>query len=117
MRVGCVREIKKQEYRVGLTPGNVKDYIHAGHEVYIEKDAGVGSGFSTAEYVKAGAKILDTAKEVWDISEMIVKFASVLSIAHFKCMTIGPVTSTSSVSTGVLNTTFGTAYVSLEPSL
>lgn len=73
MRVGCVREIKKQEYRVGLTPGNVKDYIHAGHEVYIEKDAGVGSGFSTAEYVKAGAKILDTAKEVWDISEMIVK--------------------------------------------
>lgn len=73
MRVGCVREIKKQEYRVGLTPGNVKDYIHAGHEVYIEKDAGVGSGFSTAEYVNAGAKILDTAKEVWDISEMIVK--------------------------------------------
>ncbi|HIR93458.1 MAG TPA: alanine dehydrogenase [Candidatus Egerieimonas intestinavium] len=73
MRVGCVKEIKNNEYRVGLTPDNVKSYVGAGHEVYIEKDAGAGSGFADAEYEKAGAKILETAKEVWDISQMMVK--------------------------------------------
>ena len=73
MRVGCVKEIKNNEYRVGLTPDNVVSYVNAGHEVYIEKDAGIGSGFTTDEYVKAGAVILDSAKEVWDKSEMMVK--------------------------------------------
>ncbi|MGI6059933.1 MAG: alanine dehydrogenase [Blautia sp.] len=73
MRVGCVKEIKNNEYRVGLTPDNVVSYVNAGHEVYIEKDAGIGSGFTTDEYVKAGAVILDSAKEVWDRSEMMVK--------------------------------------------
>ncbi|MEG0277228.1 MAG: alanine dehydrogenase [Coprobacillus sp.] len=73
MRVGCVKEIKNNEYRVGLTPANVKDYVSAGHIVYIEKDAGVGSGFTTEEYEIAGANILDNAKDVWDICEMMVK--------------------------------------------
>lgn len=73
MRIGCVREIKKHEYRVGLTPSNVKNYVNAGHEVYMERDAGVGSGFTEEEYIKAGAKILETAKEVWDTVEMMVK--------------------------------------------
>ena len=73
MKVGCVKEIKKQEYRVGLTPDNVKAYVMAGNEVFVERDAGIGSGFSTEEYEKAGATILDTAKEVWDTCEMIVK--------------------------------------------
>lgn len=73
MKVGCVKEIKKQEYRVGLTPDNVKAYVMEGNEVFIERDAGIGSGFSTEEYEKAGATILDTAKEVWDTCEMIVK--------------------------------------------
>lgn len=73
MRVGCVKEIKNNEYRVGLTPDNVVSYVNAGHEVYIEKDAGIGSGFTTDEYEKAGAVILDSAKEVWDRSEMMVK--------------------------------------------
>ena len=45
MRVGCVKEIKNNEFRVGMTPDNVKNYVRAGHEVYIERDAGVGSGF------------------------------------------------------------------------
>lgn len=45
MRIGSVREIKKFEYRVGLTPDNVKSYVNAGHQVYIERNAGVGSGF------------------------------------------------------------------------
>lgn len=42
MRVGCVKEIKNNEFRVGMTPDNVKNYVRAGHEVYIERDAGVG---------------------------------------------------------------------------
>lgn len=73
MKVGCVKEIKNNEFRVGMTPSNVKSYVNAGHEVLIEKDAGVGSGFSTEEYEKAGAKILDTAKEVWDGCDMMIK--------------------------------------------
>lgn len=73
MRVGSVKEIKNNEFRVGLTPDNVKSYVNAGHEVYIEKDAGVGSSFATSEYEAAGAKICDTAKEVWDTVDMMVK--------------------------------------------
>ncbi len=48
-----------------MTPDNVKNYVKAGHEVYIERDAGVGSGFTTEQYEKAGARILDQAKDVW----------------------------------------------------
>lgn len=73
MRIGCVKEIKNNEYRVGMTPDNVKDYKAAGHEVYIERDAGAGSGFRTEEYAAAGAVIMETAKEVWDTVEMIIK--------------------------------------------
>lgn len=73
MKVGCVKEVKKQEFRVGITPDNVKEYVSQGNAVYIEKDAGLGSGFSNEEYAEAGAKVLGTAKEVWDASEMIIK--------------------------------------------
>ena len=73
MRVGTVREIKNNEYRVGLTPDNVRAYVKAGHTVFIEKGAGAGSGFDDLEYHLAGAKLLDTAKEVGDSCEMMVK--------------------------------------------
>jgi len=73
MIIGCVKEIKKLEYRVGLTPGSVHEYVHHGHKVYIEKNAGLNSGFSNEDYVKAGAEILDSAKDVWTKSDMIVK--------------------------------------------
>ncbi|MDO4274695.1 MAG: alanine dehydrogenase [Eubacteriales bacterium] len=73
MKIGCVKEIKNNEYRVGMTPDNVKSYVSAGHQVYIQRDAGAGSGFRTEEYHGAGAVILDTAKEVWDTAEMIIK--------------------------------------------
>ena len=73
MKVGCVKEIKNNEFRVGMTPDNVKSYVNAGHEVYIEKGAGVGSGFMDPEYEAAGAKMIDTAKEVWDTVEMMIK--------------------------------------------
>lgn len=73
MKVGCVKEIKLLESRVGLTPHNVKSYVNAGNQVFMEDQAGLGSGFSNEEYIAAGASILPTAKEVWDISDMIVK--------------------------------------------
>ena len=73
MKIGTVKEIKNQEYRVGLTPDNVKAYISHGHEVYVEKGAGLGSGFSDAQYKEAGANVLDSAKQVWDTVDMMVK--------------------------------------------
>lgn len=73
MRIGCVKEIKKQEYRVGITPDHAASYVNAGHEVYVETGLGLGSGFQDMEYEEAGARILNTAKEVWDISGMMVK--------------------------------------------
>lgn len=73
MKIGCVKEIKNREYRVGLIPDNAKSYVNAGHEVWIEKGAGLGSGFTDAEYEKAGAKLCDSAKEVWNHVDMMVK--------------------------------------------
>jgi len=73
MRIGCVKEIKNNEYRVGLTPDNVKAYIAAGHHVYIEKGAGVGSGFPDNEYVEAGASLIDNAADIWHLVDMMVK--------------------------------------------
>lgn len=73
MKIGCVREIKNNEFRVGLTPDNVRAYIAAGHHVYIEKGAGVGSGFPDHEYVDAGASLLDEAAEIWALVDMMVK--------------------------------------------
>ncbi|MBP3661029.1 MAG: alanine dehydrogenase [Oscillospiraceae bacterium] len=73
MRIGCPKEIKAQEHRVGLTPAGVYALVRAGHEVYMEDNAGLASGFPNEEYVAEGAKILATAKEVYDIADMIVK--------------------------------------------
>lgn len=73
MIVGCVKEIKKQEYRVGLTPENVESYIAAGHTVLIEKSAGMGSGFTDEEYESAGAKLYDNAADVWKDADMMIK--------------------------------------------
>ena len=73
MKIGCVKEIKNNEFRVGLTPDNVKAYVAAGHHVYMEKGAGVGSGFTDNEYMDAGASLIDNAKEVWDLVDMMIK--------------------------------------------
>ena len=73
MKIGCVKEIKNNEFRVGMTPDNAKSYVNAGHEVLVEVGAGLGSGFTDEEYVAAGAKMIDSAKEVWDSVEMMVK--------------------------------------------
>ena len=73
MKIGCVKEIKNNEFRVGMTPDNAKSYVNAGHEVLVEAGAGLGSGFTDEEYVEAGAKMIGSAKEVWDSVEMMVK--------------------------------------------
>ena len=73
MKIGCVKEIKNNEFRVGLTPDNVRAYVAAGHQVFMEKGAGSGSNYTDQEYVEAGASILEEAKEVWDTAEMMVK--------------------------------------------
>lgn len=73
MRVGCPKEIKNHEYRVGLTPGSVREYIAHGHELLIESGAGIGIGADDAAYVAAGAQIAKTAEEVFTRSDMVVK--------------------------------------------
>jgi len=73
MKVGVPREIKTHEYRVGLTPGAVREYVAAGHSVVVETNAGAGIGATDDIYRKAGAIVLDSAREVFASSQMIVK--------------------------------------------
>lgn len=73
MIIGLPKEIKNNENRVGLTPGGVNELVNNGHSVIVEKHAGDGSGFTDREYLEAGAKVVDTSKEVFDVSDIIVK--------------------------------------------
>ena len=72
MKIGVPKEIKNNEFRVGLTPGAVSAFNQAGHEVLVERGAGLGSGFPDEEYLQAGAQILDDPKDVWQ-SQMVGK--------------------------------------------
>ena len=73
MKIGVAKEIKKHEYRVGLTPANAKAYINAGHEVTLEKGAGASAGFPDQAYADAGAAIESNTKVLFDNSDMIIK--------------------------------------------
>ncbi|TCP37447.1 alanine dehydrogenase [Sphingomonas sp. BK235] len=73
MRVGVPKEIKNHEYRVGLTPGAVREYVARGHEVVVQAGAGAGIAADDAAYRAAGAAIVDTAEEVFATAQMIVK--------------------------------------------
>jgi alanine dehydrogenase len=73
MKIGLPKEIKDNEYRVGLTPAGVHSLVSAGHTVLVETNAGEGSGFANDLYTKAGGTILNTADEIWQAGEMIVK--------------------------------------------
>lgn len=73
MRVGCPKEIKNHEYRVGLTPGAVREYVAHGHEVIVETKAGAGIGADDDAYRAAGAKIVATAREIFEKADMVVK--------------------------------------------
>ncbi len=73
MNVGLIKEIKKEEYRVGLTPSSASEYVKNGHTVYVEKTAGEGSGFSDSSYEKKGCVIETDKRKIFDTCEMIVK--------------------------------------------
>jgi len=73
MKIGCPKEIKPQEFRVGLTPNAAREAVNHGHDVVVETEAGAGSGFPDQDYLDAGAVILDTAEQVFAEADMIVK--------------------------------------------
>ena len=73
MKIGVPKEIKTREYRVGLVPSSVRELTHNGHDVYVEKGAGTPIGYDDQSYIAVGAKILSTAKEIFDVADMIVK--------------------------------------------
>ncbi len=73
MKVGIPREVKNHEYRVAITPAGVREFVAHGHEVFIEKDAGVGSSITDEEFVAAGATILGTADDVWGTGDLVLK--------------------------------------------
>ena len=72
MKVGILKEIKTEENRVCMTPAGVEVMKMNGHEMLVEKNAGAGSGFADEAYVKAGAKIIDTPKEIFDTADMVM---------------------------------------------
>jgi alanine dehydrogenase len=73
MRIGVPKEIKVEEYRVGLTPASVREYVMRGHHVIVERGAGLGIGASDEIYRSAGAAIVDTAEEIFATADMVVK--------------------------------------------
>ena len=73
MRIGCPKEIKPQEGRVGLTPAGVDALVRAGHQIYVEHNAGIESGFTDEEYTAVGAVVLPNPAEVYQTADMIIK--------------------------------------------
>jgi len=73
MHIGCPKEIKPQEFRVGLTPNAAREAVTAGHTVTVETQCGIGAGFTDEDYIAAGAKIAGTAAEIFAAADMIVK--------------------------------------------
>ncbi|RUO44089.1 alanine dehydrogenase [Aliidiomarina taiwanensis] len=73
MLIGVPKEIKNHEYRIGLTPSAVREYVANGHQVIVERDGGLAIGFTNEDYELAGARIADTAEEIFASAEMIVK--------------------------------------------
>jgi alanine dehydrogenase len=81
MKIGVVKEIKPDEYRVALTPAGVRELVARGHEIVVEHEAGEGSAFADGEYVAAGASMADV-DEVWGVSELILKVKEPLAAEY-----------------------------------
>ena len=73
MRIGCPKEIKNHEYRVGLTPASVREFVSRGHEVLVQSGAGAGVGMDDPHYATAGATLVKDAAEIFAKADMIVK--------------------------------------------
>jgi alanine dehydrogenase len=84
MRIGVPKEIKDNEYRVGLTPSSVAELVHAGHEVLIEKDAGLGAGFLDDAYQAAGGALVEGADLIFARADLIVKVKEPLAVERRK---------------------------------
>ncbi|MBM4372554.1 MAG: alanine dehydrogenase, partial [Deltaproteobacteria bacterium] len=82
MIIGVPKEIKVQEYRVGVVPAGVQTLVSHGHRVLVETGAGLGSGNSDEEYVRWGAEIISTADEVWARADMIIKVKEPIGPEH-----------------------------------
>ncbi len=90
MIIGIPKEIKNNEFRVSATPAGVHAYISAGHQVIVERSAGVGSGISDYDYIKAGATIIDKADEIWQKADLIQKVKEPVE-AEYKRMRKGQI--------------------------
>ena len=80
MKIGMPKEIKENEFRVAIVPHNVSKLTSSGHQVYVETEAGLASGFTDEQYVKAGAEILPDAASVYKAGDMIVKVKEFLHL-------------------------------------
>jgi alanine dehydrogenase len=84
VKVGIPREVKNHEYRVAITPAGVNEFVRAGHEVYVETGAGLGSSITDDEFATAGARILPTPDDVWDAAELVLKVKEPISEEHHR---------------------------------
>ena len=82
MIIGIPKELKNNEFRVAATPSGVHAYVVAGHTVLVEKNAGVGSAISDADYIAAGAQIIDSADEIWQKADLIQKVKEPIEIEY-----------------------------------
>ncbi len=73
MNIGIPKEIKVEEHRVSIPPSGVREFVKHGHNVFVETNAGIGSGFSNKEYSDAGATLIDSAEDVWARADMVIK--------------------------------------------
>ena len=83
MRIGVPKEIKLQEYRIGLTPESVKVLAGKGHEVLVENNGGFEAGFTNKDYKNVGAKIIDKVADIFKDSDLLLKLKS-LKVAKLK---------------------------------
>jgi alanine dehydrogenase len=82
MIIGIPKELKNNEFRVSATPSGVHAYVVAGHQVLVEKNAGVGSAITDADYIAAGAQIIDSADEIWQKADLIQKVKEPIEIEY-----------------------------------
>jgi len=82
MILGIPREIKNNEFRVAATPGGVYELTNIGHQVYVQEDAGLESGYSNKDYIKAGAILLNKLEEIYDKAQMIVKVKEPIELEY-----------------------------------
>ena len=83
MKIGIPKEIKSQEARVGITPSGAETLVSEGNKVFIEKSAGINSGFSDNDYKNVGCSILDSAEDIFSIADLIVKVKEPLESEYF----------------------------------